>query len=311
MHEITARYDLCLAWNWEYDTDFVAMLAAACQSHGLSLLQVTPANTAEIADALANGQISFQAFWDRTSEGDARFIPIVKWAADHCAYRINPHEKASLTWDKSRMHSALIGLGIYTPYTIIIPPYEEEPVLVSSVDLTVLNGRFTIKPAHGGGGEGVIVEATTLSQVLSARQEYPKDTYLLQAHVTPIQLGLRAAWFRVIFSAGRVFVSWWDTNTHVYTPLTTDEETSYHLRPLREITTSIAQFCELDLFSTEVALTADDLFVVVDYVNDQIDLRLQSKAFDGVPDVIVQDIADCLAGLVAARRLQLSADTVS
>jgi hypothetical protein len=128
--------------------------------------------------------------------------------------------------------------------------------------------------------------------------------------VTPIQLGSRAAWFRVIYGAGKVYVSWWDTDTHVYTPVTAAEETSYHLSPLREIASSIAQFCGLDLFSTEIALTADDLFVVVDYVNDQIDLRLKSKAADGVPDVIVQDIADGLARLVAARCRQPSADAM-
>jgi glutathione synthase/RimK-type ligase-like ATP-grasp enzyme len=295
------RYDLCLACNWEHDTDFAAMLAAACRARGLLLLQITPENVVEAADDVAKDRIAFQAFWDRTSEGDARFVPIVQWAADHGVCQINPPEQARLTWDKGQMHSALVGLGLHTPYTIILPSYEEEPALAASIDLKVLGERFIIKPAHGGGGEGVIVEATLLSQVLSARQEYPSDRYLLQAHVTPIQLGEQAAWFRVIYSAGKVYICWWDTNTHVYTSVTAAEETSYHLSPLRTITTSIADFCGLDLFSTEVALTPNDLFVVVDYVNDQIDLRLQSKAADGVPDTIVLDIADGLVGLVAAR----------
>jgi hypothetical protein len=39
--------------------------------------------------------------------------------------------------------------------------------------------------------------------------------------------------------------------------------------------------------------------VVVDYVNDQIDLRLQSKILEGVPDDIVQDIAERLVNQVA------------
>ncbi|OGP55801.1 MAG: hypothetical protein A2Y65_01760 [Deltaproteobacteria bacterium RBG_13_52_11] len=309
--EVMARYDLCLAWNWEYDTDFVGMLAVACQSHGLSLLQITPENVAGVSDALVKGQIAFQVFWDRTSEGDARFTPIVQWAVDHGVHCINPPERAYLTWDKSKMHSALISLGLHTPYTIILPSYEEQPALVPPVDLKVLGDRFTIKPAHGGGGEGVIVEATSIAQVLSARQEYPNDKYLLQAQVTPLQLGSRAAWYRVIYSAGHVYVCWWDTNTHVYTPVTATEETNYHLSLLRTIATSIAQFCGLDLFSTEVALTPDDLFVVVDYVNDQIDLRLQSKALDGVPDDIVLDIAEGLVGLVADRCFAPHSDGVS
>lgn len=295
------RYDLCLAWNWEYDADFVGMLAVAFQSHGLSLLQITPENIAEILDALARDQIACRVFWDRASEDDARFIPIVQWVADHCAYRINPVEKASLTWDKGAMHRAFIDLGLHTPDTIILPSYEEQPE-VPSVDLKALGERFIIKPAHGGGGEGVVVEATSLSQVQGARQEYPSDKYLLQTYVTPIQLGSRGAWFRVFYCAEQIYICWWDTNTHVHISVTPAEETHHDLGPLRTITTTIARFCGLDLFSTEIALIPDGLFVVVDYVNDQIDLRLQSKAADGVPDDLAHDIAEGIVGLVEAGR---------
>jgi hypothetical protein len=65
---------------------------------------------------------------------------------------------------------------------------------------------------------------------------------------------------------------------------------------------TIARISELELLSTEIALTPEGLFVVVDYVNDQIDLRLQSKANDGVPDYIVHTIAERLADLVASRK---------
>jgi len=77
------------------------------------------------------------------------------------------------------------------------------------------------------------------------------------------------------------------------------EECRYRLSPLHEIAGSIALLSGLDLFSTEVALTAEGLFVIVDYVNDQIDLRPQAAAFDGVPDEIVWSIAERLATLVA------------
>jgi hypothetical protein len=38
--------------------------------------------------------------------------------------------------------------------------------------------------------------------------------------------------------------------------------------------------------------------MVVDYVNDQIDLRLQSSSPEGVPDLIVRSIAEQLVGHV-------------
>lgn len=292
------RYDLCLAWNWEYDTDFVGILADACHSHGLSLLQITTETVAEMTNALVSGEISCQTFWDRASEEDAQFFPLVQWAANHCDYCINPYEQARRTWDKAAMHQAITDIGLHTPYTVILPSYEEHPE-IPSVNLQALGETFTIKPAHGGGGEGVVVEAASLSHVQDARQEYRGDRYLLQAYVTPVQLGSRAAWFRVIYCAGTVYLCWWNTNTHVYAPVTAVEETDYRLDPIRDIVIVIARSCGLDLFSTEIALTPDDRFFVVDYVNDQIDLRLQSKAADGVPDDIVQGIANGLAGLVA------------
>jgi hypothetical protein len=52
------------------------------------------------------------------------------------------------------------------------------------------------------------------------------------------------------------------------------------------------------LFSTEITITSDGRFLIVDYVNDPIDLRLQSKTFDGVPDDIVKDITERLVELI-------------
>jgi hypothetical protein len=97
-----------------------------------------------------------------------------------------------------------------------------------------------------------------------------------------------------------VYPCWWDTNSHVYTRVVPDEEDAFGLGALRRITDRLAYLSQLDLFSTEICLTSDGLFVVVDYVNDQIDLRLQSQAADGVPDDIVRDVAERLLGLVTA-----------
>ena len=74
-------------------------------------------------------------------------------------------------------------------------------------------------------------------------------------------------------------------------PNKTNINTNSHA--LHEITQRIASICKLDWFSTEIALTLEE-FVVVDYVNDGIDTRVQSKAVDGVPDEVMQNIAEQL-----------------
>jgi hypothetical protein len=79
------------------------------------------------------------------------------------------------------------------------------------------------------------------------------------------------------------------------------DEHKYGLTPLRDITQRIASLCKLDWFSTEIALTLEE-FIVVDYVNDGIDTRIQSKAVDGVPDDVMREITGQLVELVALRK---------
>jgi len=285
-------YDLCLAWDWEYDADFVYLLQAASQSSGLSLFQITTENLTEIVQLLYDEKITFKTFFDRASDTNEYFDPIARWACSHVQYHINFQKRAHLAWDKEKMHSAISIYG-HTPYTIILPSYSEQPVL-PEIDLGRLGTSFTIKPANGGGGVGVIKEATSLEQVHAARQQFPSQRYLLQTYITPATLDSHKAWFRVICCVGKVYACWWDMDTHVYTPVSCREETLFNLSSLKHIALSVADICKLELFSTEIALTHEGHFVIIDYVNDPIDLRLQSKAYDGVPDAIVRDIAETL-----------------
>ena len=83
--------------------------------------------------------------------------------------------------------------------------------------------------------------------------------------------------------------------------VTSSEENRYELSALHEITRRIASICRLDWFTTEIALTLEE-FVVVDYVNDEIDTRIQSKAVDGAPDEIMQSIASQLVTIAQEHR---------
>jgi hypothetical protein len=138
--------------------------------------------------------------------------------------------------------------------------------------------------------------------VLAARQQYPAEPYLLQANIEPVHLNGRPAWFRIIYCAGRVYPCWWNVSTHVYQLVSFEEEIAHGLSPLHRIVARIAAVSGLELFSTEIALTANGEFIAIDYVNDPLDLRLQSKAADGVPDDIVRDIAERLARWVKGDR---------
>ncbi len=294
-------YDLCVAWNWVPDADFVGLLNESCQIRGLSLLQVTQGNLPQVLNALVGRELKCRVFFDRASDEDPQFLPLVQWVQEDAIQAINAYERASRTWDKSRMHALLVSRGLDVPPTIILPPYIESPE-IPEIDLCKLGDQFTVKPAHGSGGVGVMTRASSWDQVLAVRKEHATDHYLLQAHVAPVQVETRPAWFRVIYCAGEIFPCWWDPFSHIYTPVTEAEKNAHGFGQLDEIANAIARLCKLDLFSTEIAFTADNKFVAIDYVNDQIDLRLQSRAAEGVPDVIVKGVADRLVDQLVHRR---------
>lgn len=283
--------DLCLPWYWEFDIDFVQMVERACLEQGLTLWQITPDNLLESINALYHGERTFNTLLDR-SQGEDRFLPINRWAKEYNKKRINPTEVSKWSEDKATMHLELITAGVHTPHTILLAPFLEQPVL-PALDLTPLGSQFVIKPSNEGGGEGVILGAFSLEQVLRARMEFPEQKYLLQSTVVPRTIQGRPAWFRVFYAVGKTYPCWWHPLTHVYAEVTPSEENRYELAPLHDLTRRIASICKLDWFTTEIALTLED-FVVVDYVNDEIDTRIQSKAVDGAPDGIMQSIASQL-----------------
>jgi len=293
-------YDFCFAWSWPYDVDFACLLQTACEARQISLLQVTPSNLEGVLQALADGQLSFQAFFDRASDMDDKFNPMAEWAYRQDLLYINRFWLAHRAWDKVTMHHLFTRNGLDAPYTVILPSYQESPEL-PVVDLSLLGESYAIKPAHGGGGQGVVLGALSWEEILQVRQQHPLDQYLVQSKVIPVLLNNRPAWFRVIYCLGKIYPCWWDPTTHIYTPLTEAEQESFKLSILIEITLRIANLSRLEIFSTEIAYTSSNRFLVVDYINDPIDLRPHTQAPEGVPDHIVGAIAGNLADYVATQ----------
>jgi hypothetical protein len=296
----TATYDLGFAWEWTYDADFVRFLLEACLLQGVSCYTVTPENLGLAQAALASGTLLFRVFFDRASDSNHAFVPLTVQARTLVPVRLNDFAHARRAWDKSTMHLEFLNAGIEVPYTVILPPYDVQPE-VPPVDLAPFGEQVYLKPARGGGGEGVAVIASW-RELQQQRQRFAYDKYLVSAAVAPAVLEVdrpRRAWFRVLHAAGSVFPSWWDEQTHVYTPVELEDEERLGLEPLRALTRRIAQLAHLELFSTEIAMTGDGRFVPVDYVNDPCDLRLQSRSPEAVPDVIVRGVAGALARWVA------------
>lgn len=284
------NFDLAIAYKWEFDEEFVQLIEQIFQSNGFTTYLIKNSNVNEVIDDLENRRLSFKAFLDRASDEDPEFMPISQILGRRKTYIINPHEKVIQSIDKAAMHKNLMNKKFKLPLTFILPPFNQDFHLhVLERDIDYLKRPFIIKPSFfSGGGEGVITNANSLEQIQKERMKSPTEKYLVQAKIHPRKIRGRRAWFRLFWAFDKVIPTWWDDNTHIYFPVTENEMIKYKLQSLIRITKKLANITELDYFSTEVALTKDHKFCLIDYINDQCDMRLKSNHPDGVPDAVVQ-----------------------
>jgi len=292
-------YDFAVAWNWEYDREFIQLVKEVFRQNNLSILEIRAENVEEIFDLLKKGKLQFRYFLDRASDEDDAFQPLARFILKQfrtgdgtLIHPINLYDFQIRAADKATMHLEFLTHDIDVPYTIIISPYNhKKEIELTITELAKLGRPFIIKPANTtGGGIGVVVGAETLKEIIEARQSHKNDKYLLQETIRPIECAEWRAWFRVFYAFGDIIPTWWDDVSHIYSIFTEEEERQLDVKRLKKITERIHTVCQLEFFSTELVYTADRRCVTVDYVNEMCDMRLQSQFVDGVPDAIVQRI---------------------
>ena len=300
MHQI----DLAIAYTWEYDEEFVNAIIKIFNEKNLSTLTITYDNVDEIMQKVSQKELIAKFYLDRASDVAEEFEPLAKLMQENKAYIINQYSNVQFAIDKATMHLEFITHGINTPYTIIISPYKDKKDIELSLEQLAKLGRpFIIKPANTtGGGIGVVMGAETLADVLKARQHLEDDKYLLQEKIEPVEIDGKRFWFRSFYAFGEIIHCWWNDLTHIYSEITDEDFRKYNLDEMGDIVSKIHRITNLDFFSTEIALTKEQKFIVIDYVNDQCDMRFQSNHFDGVPDKVVYRIIEAMANFILSKK---------
>lgn len=286
-------YHFAIAADWEYDLDFLKLLEKTAHKQGLSTYVVWPNNLSETIEQVKSGELLFRFFYDRASDTSPEFLTLHKLMLQK---RVPIFDNWSvLEWaaDKATMQHHFEEMKINTPFTIVIPPWREQPnIRLADHEFDKLGVPFVVKPANTtGGGIGVMKSARSMQDILNVRQMFPGERYLVQQKIYPREKDERRFWFRGIYTCGLIQVTWWNDLTYKYTTLTHEEIECYDLLPLFRQVYKIARACNLNFFSTEIAVDAAGELKVVDYVNEVCDMRLKSQVFDGVPDEIVERIA--------------------
>jgi len=287
-------YDLGLSYVWEYDEDFINMTEFSVQSAGLSSYRITNNNILEVTEKIRNRKLGFNFYLDRASDVNDTFEHIAKIISRRKTRIFNPYKNIKHSIDKASMHLEFITSGLEVPYSIIVPPNSQfKNIYISIEELAKLGRPFIIKPCNTtGGGIGVVTGAESLKEILEERSTNSDDKYILQQKIYPSLIDGKRGWFRCFWAFGNPIAVWWNDLTHIYEEITSEEIKTFRLGKLMVITKRIAMLTGLDFFSTEIVIQENKKFIVIDYVNDQCDMRIKSKHFDGVPDNIVRKIID-------------------
>jgi hypothetical protein len=278
-----------IAWNWQYDLDFVQMLDKACHEAGLNSFLVSHHNLAQVIAEVERDERRFAWFLDRASDEDKHFLKLNELLRARGTQFLNAHHHYLRASDKAEIHRELLACGLQLPTTLILPPHERQP----DVDAKLIEAfakPFVVKPAKGGGGKGVLTGAKHADDVKHVRSSQRDQKFLVQQRIEPQQIGNRRAWFRVYYVCGQVIPCWWDDRTHHYAMFTEADRQAVDVSRLECISRSIAGVAQLDFFSCEVALDRNHRYVLIDYVNTPCDMRLQSKHANAVPDALLRQI---------------------
>lgn len=292
-----AEVQFGIAWNWQYDADFVFLLDQACHQAKLGSFLVGPHNLRSVTAEVERGERRFRWFLDRASDEDQQFLQLNDLLRAQGTCFLNAHHHYLRANDKAEIHRALLAAGLRLPLTLILPPHDREPAVDPAL-IAAFAKPFVIKPAKGSGGRGVKTGATRVEDVDRSRAQQKEQRFLVQQHIEPQLLGGHRAWFRVYSVCDRVIPCWWDDRTHRYAALTGHDAGLVNVAELERLSRVIARTTQLDFFSSEVALDRQGRYVVIDCVNTPCDLRLQSKHVNGVPDAIVREIITALTGHV-------------
>jgi hypothetical protein len=226
---------------------------------------------------------------------DDIYSRLVRLAQERGTRVIDNPKVAEAAFDKAQMHQRLLSAGFRVPYTLVVPAAEVPCFKLTDDQKSILGSPFVIKPSHGYGRKGVILDAHEERDLAQSLSAWRNPAYLVQEKIRPRMQGELPFYFRVFYVFGKVWCCWWNCFTDRYKEVTASEMEAFKLNRLEEIVRGVAQLSSMNFFSSEIAHIDSGDFVLIDYVNDQCHMLSQSASPKmGVPDAIVAGIASQL-----------------
>lgn len=288
------------------DTDdfFIHQVQLHCAERGLRFFLVEPLWVERFYDCYTRNEIWARVLLNMHSEHhlpDDIYHRLVLLAHVKNTKVIDPPDIAQAAFDKAHMHEKLVGGAFSVPYTVVVSRNETATFKLSEEQKFHLGRPFVVKPSHGYGRKGVVLDAEDENDLARSLSAWPNPSYLVQKKVAPKRMNETPAYWRVFYVFGEIWSCWWNCFTDYYREVTEQERSDLNLGKLEEIVRGVAALTKMSFFSSEIAQTESGEYVLIDYVNDQCHMLSQSaNPKMGVPDAVVGGIARKLVASAAA-----------
>lgn len=309
-------YDLVMTHKLDTDGFFIHRVQQRCGELGLNFFLIEPLFVDRFFEAYSKSEIWAKVLLNMHSEHhlpEDIYNRLVWMAHQRNTKVIDPPDIAMAAFDKAKMHRRLLEAGFNVPFTITVPLEGTTSFRLTDDEKFQLGIPFVIKPSHGYGRKGVLLDARDEQDLARSVKAWRNSSYLLQRLVHPMRVGDVPIYFRAFYVFGQVWICWWNCYTDHYSQVTEADRARYKLEELDRTIIRIAELSRMNFFSSEIALTESSEFVLIDYVNDQCHMLSQSADPKiGVPDTIVANIAhrlvDASAQMIGAVKVVRSAD---
>lgn len=289
---MATAYDIALAKTQEY---FSRRVMELCGQFDLSFFLIEPTWVQGFLNEFKSGNIQVHVLIDMLSdayEPEDPYFALAKAVKSAGGYVIDDPDLTAVAGHKGLFHQLLLDAGVPVPETVIVRRTDLDTFRLTDEIRGRVGVPFVVKPGWGGGRVGVNLDARSEEDVCScAAVAGTSDSFLIQKRLEPKALDGHVGWFRIFYVLGEIIPCWWEPPSNRYQLVTHFQERLFKLAPLRRIVRRIARISKIKFFSTEIALTRDSRFLVVDYLNTNCDMHAQTFYPTGVPDEVVRRIA--------------------
>ena len=304
-------YDLGFIFVGDKKEAIIKWLRKEISLRGLKFIWINEKNVQDILQKIESNKIKINFLVDNESNyynPEDIYTKVCYTVKDRGGVVVDDPDNARASSDKSVTHFDLVEAGLPVPYTVVVRNWHPDDFSLTKEQLKNLGTPFIIKPARGFGQKGIIKNASgDITEIAEARHFSRGDNFLLQEKIIPTMLNDYPGWFRIYYLFGEIIPCFWNPENGSYRHVSLREMHTYRLLPLARLISEISRLVNMKFFSSEIALTGkgrDRRFVIIDYVNDQVELCVRPTKIGGPVPEVVQHIAETIAEIAWRNKIK-------